>query len=69
MTPTTSSTDQPNVVRDLRGLRDQLSQEIKAMSFAEERAYLDQLLAASRASKANRPEQIPIHEEAASQAA
>lgn len=66
MTPTTSSTDQPNIVRDLRNLRDQLSHEIKAMSFAEERAYLDQLLAASRAS---RPEQIPSYKEAASQAA
>ncbi len=66
MTPTTSSTAQPNVVRDLRSLRDQLSQEIKAMSFAEERDYLDQLLAASRAS---RPEQILNHKEVASQAA
>lgn len=66
MTPTTSSTDQPNVVRDLRSLRDQLSQEIKAMSFAEERAYLNQLLAASWAS---RPEQSPSHKEAASLAA
>jgi hypothetical protein len=66
MTPTTSSTEQPNVVRDLRSLRDQLSQEIKAMSFAEERAYLDQLLAAS---KANRPEQSLSHKEAAPQAA
>jgi hypothetical protein len=65
MTPTTSSPGQPNVVRDLRSLRDQLSHEIKAMSFEEERAYLDQLLAAS---KASRPEQISSHEEAASQA-
>jgi len=59
MTPTTNSTDQPNVVRDLRSLREQLSHEIKAMSFVEERAYLDQLLAASRAS---RPEQVPGNE-------
>jgi hypothetical protein len=58
MTSATISTDQPNVIRDLRSLRDQLSHEIKAMSFVEERAYLDQLLAANRS---NTPEQIPSH--------
>jgi len=56
---------QSNIVRNLRSLRNQLSHEIRAMSFTEERTYLDQLLAASRA---NRTEQIPSHEEAASQA-
>ncbi len=36
---------QQDVVKDLRKIRDQISNEIKEMTFAEERAYLDKLLA------------------------
>jgi hypothetical protein len=43
MTTTTYKTQQ-NVVKDLRKIRDQISSEIKAMTFEEERAYLDKLL-------------------------
>ncbi len=43
MTTTTYNTQQ-NVVKDLRKIRDQISSEIKDMTFEEERAYLDKLL-------------------------
>jgi len=43
MTTTTYNTQQ-NVVKDLRKIRDQISNEIKDMTFEEERAYLDKLL-------------------------
>jgi hypothetical protein len=36
---------QENLVKDLRKIRDQISNEIKDMTFEEERAYLDKLLA------------------------
>lgn len=36
---------QQDVVKELRKIRDQISNEIKDMSFEEERAYLDKLLA------------------------
>ena len=35
---------QENIVKDLRKIRDQISSEIKDMTFEEERAYLDKLL-------------------------
>ena len=44
MTTKTLNTQQ-NVVKDLRKIRDQISNEIKDMSFEQERAYLDKLLA------------------------
>lgn len=44
MTTQTYNTRQ-NVVKELRKIRDQVSSEIKDMTFAEERAYLDKLLA------------------------
>ena len=43
MTTTTYKT-QDNLVKDLRKIRDQISNEIKDMTFKEERAYLDKLL-------------------------
>ena len=43
MTTTTYNTQQ-NVVKELRKIRDQISSEIKDMTFEEERAYLDKLL-------------------------
>lgn len=44
MTTQTLNTHQ-DVVKDLRKIRDQISNEIKDMSFEQERAYLDKLLA------------------------
>ena len=44
MTTQTYNT-QEDVVKDLRKIRDQISCEIKDMTFEEERAYLDKLLA------------------------
>lgn len=44
MTTQTYNTEQ-NVVKDLRKIGDLISNEIKDMSFEEERAYLDKLLA------------------------
>lgn len=35
---------QQNLVKDLRKIRDQISSEIKDMTFEEERAYLDNYL-------------------------
>ncbi len=43
MTTQTYKTQQ-NVVKQLREIRDKISNEIKDMSFEEERAYLDSLL-------------------------
>jgi hypothetical protein len=42
-----------NVVKDLRKIRDDISNEIKNMTFEEERAYLDNLLADSKAQHNN----------------
>ena len=36
---------QQDLVQELRKIRDQVSNEIKNMTFEEERAYLDKLLA------------------------
>ena len=44
MTTPTCSDPKQGVVRNLRSIRDQLSHEIKDMTFEQERAYLDQLL-------------------------
>jgi len=44
MTTKTYNT-QENLVKDLRKIREQVSNDIKDMTFAEERAYLDKLLA------------------------
>jgi protein gp37 len=43
MTTQTHNTQQ-GLVKDLRKIRDQISNEIKDMTFEEERAYLDKLL-------------------------
>jgi len=45
MTTPNYSAPQPSMVQKLRSIRDQLSHEIKDMTFEQERAYLDQLLA------------------------
>ncbi len=52
MTTQTYNTQQ-NMVKDLRKIRDQISNEIKDMTFAEERAYLDKLLANKEESASN----------------
>lgn len=52
MTTQTYNTQQ-DVVKDLRKVRDQISSEIKDMSFEEERAYLDKLLADEKKSAPN----------------
>ena len=44
MTTQTYNT-QEDLVKDLRKIRDQISNEIKDMTFEQERAYLDELLA------------------------
>ena len=45
MTTKTHKNDiQTGVVKDLRKIRDQISHEIKEMTFDQERAYLDNLL-------------------------
>ncbi|MDQ2862381.1 MAG: hypothetical protein M3R50_01810 [Bacteroidota bacterium] len=45
---------QPNLVKDLRKIRDKISSEIKDMTFEEERAYLDKLLAGKEKSFLNK---------------
>lgn len=45
MTTQTLNTQQ-DLVKDLRKIRDQISNEIQGMTFEQERAYLDKLLAA-----------------------
>ena len=45
MTTKTYSLPKQGIVQNLRSIRDQLSHEIKDMTFEQERAYLDQLLA------------------------
>ncbi len=45
MTTPTHSRPKPGMVQNLRSIRDQFSHEIKDMTFEQERAYLDQLLA------------------------
>ncbi|MEO6723105.1 MAG: hypothetical protein ABIN67_22255 [Ferruginibacter sp.] len=53
MTTQTYNTQQ-GVVKDLRAIRDQISSEIKDMTFEEERAYLDKLLADKEKSASNK---------------
>ena len=53
MTTTTYKT-QDNLVKDLRKIRDQISNEIKDMTFEEERVYLDTLLNDERKSSHNK---------------
>lgn len=45
---------QENIVKDLRKIRDQISNEIKDMTFEEERAYLDNLLGDKEKSSHNK---------------
>ena len=45
MTTQTYNETQPGLVQDLRKIREQISSEIKDMTFDQERAYLDKLLA------------------------
>ena len=44
MTPQINNGTQPGLVQDLRKIREQISSEIKDMTFDQERAYLDKLL-------------------------
>ena len=52
MTAQTHNTDQ-DVVGNLRKIRDEISSEIKDMTFEQERAYLDKLLAEKEKSAPN----------------
>lgn len=45
---TTTYNIQENLVKDLRKIRDKINDDIKDMSFEEECAYLDKLLADSK---------------------
>ena len=45
---------QQDIVKDLRKIRDEISSEIKDMTFEEERAYLDKLLADKEKSAPNK---------------
>jgi hypothetical protein len=53
MTTKTYNT-QENLVKDLRKIRNQISHEIKDMTFEEERAYLDKLLGVKEKSSHNK---------------
>ncbi len=53
MTTQTHNTQQ-GLVKDLRKIRDQISNEIKDMTFQEERAYFDKLLADKEKSAPNK---------------
>jgi hypothetical protein len=53
MTTQTYNTQQ-DLVQELRKIRDQISNEIKDMTFEEERAYLDKLLADKEKASSNR---------------
>lgn len=44
---------QQDLVKDLRKIRDRISNEIKDMTFEQERAYLDKLLADKQKSSHN----------------
>ena len=48
-----SNTIEVNIVKDLRKIRDRISSEIKDMTFEQERAYLDKLLADKEKSSYN----------------
>ena len=53
MTTQTYNTQQ-DLLQELRKIRDQISSEIKDMTFEEERAYLDKLLADKEKSAPNK---------------
>ena len=53
MTTQTYNTQQ-DLLQELRKIRDQISNEIKDMTFEEERAYLDKLLADKEKSAPNK---------------
>jgi len=53
MTPQTQSSKQ-GLVQEFRKIRDQISNEIKDMTFEQERAYLDKLLAEKQKSATNK---------------
>lgn len=52
MTTQTLNETKRGLVHDLRKIRDEVSSEINNMTFEQERAYLDKLLAVSRQSSA-----------------
>lgn len=52
MTTQTYNTTQQGLVMDMRKIRDQISSEIKDMTFEQERIYLDKLLANKRPASA-----------------
>lgn len=52
MTTQTHSGTKQGLVQEIRKIRDQISEEIKDMTFEEERAYLDKLLAETKAHSA-----------------
>ena len=51
MTTQTYNGTQPGLVQDLRKIREQISSEIKDMTFDQERAYLDKFLADNKQPK------------------
>ena len=53
MTTQTHNTQQ-DLVKDLRKIRDEISNEIKDMTFEQERAYLDKLLTDKEKSAPNK---------------
>ena len=54
MTTQTVSDGKQGTVREMREIRDQISREIENMTFDEERAYLDKLLAETKPDSARR---------------
>ncbi len=58
MTMPTPNETKRGLVQDMRKIRDQVSAEINDMTFEQERAYLDKLLAARKQSDAL-PEPLP----------
>ena len=53
MTPQTQNSKQ-GMVQEFRKIRDQISNEIKDMTFEQERAYLDKLLAEKQKAAPNK---------------
>jgi hypothetical protein len=52
MTTQTYNNTQQGLVKDMRKIRDQISNEIKDMTFEQERIYLDKLLADNKPASA-----------------
>jgi hypothetical protein len=52
MTTQTNNNIQEGLVKDMRIIRDQISNEIKDMTFEQERLYLDTLLAEKKSASA-----------------